>query len=220
VISQCSPHDTDSVTGEPYPLCDCGNQKYYSNTPPTRADGQSIDCEVNKFDDMMDALACSRRDFEQVVAMDEGMELFTRAWCVAELHRAHALGLPQSMLLKSDKTMQYSVAWLRGLKVENMEASNPADKQMILDRIDDKDAFNAQVQRLIFSEGGLLDTWCGGLDFAGALGILAQRGLERAAAHAVHEQEDDVETGSSRSTDSWTSSDDMDSLPAVSPFRL
>jgi len=153
---------------------------------------------------MGENLACVREDFEQVVAMDECMGLFTRAWCVAELHRAHTLGLPQSMLLLSENTLKRSVTWLRDLKVENMEASNPADKQMILNRIGDKDAFNTRVQSLIFSEGGLLDTWRGGWDFAGALGILAQRGSKRTAANAV--QELDEVLGSD--TDSYTSSDD------------
>lgn len=43
-------------------------------------------------------------DFQQVVAVDQRMDLFSRAWCVAELVEARRLMLKQTLV----------VSWARG----------------------------------------------------------------------------------------------------------
>ena len=65
------------IVGEVHILCDCCEPKFFNSQP--------IDCEMNKFDDMMAFLRRSVPSFSQVVAVDESFDLFWRAWCVAEL---------------------------------------------------------------------------------------------------------------------------------------
>lgn len=66
----------DSFIGELYPLCTCGASTLYNDAPPLSSEGQSIPCEVNKFDSMMTALAASDPDFGLVGAIDGKFELF------------------------------------------------------------------------------------------------------------------------------------------------
>ena len=71
----------DTVTGDVLPCCDCVTPKYFNDNP--------VECELNKFDSMMSQL--HRRysqNFMQVVAIDKDFNLFSRAWCVAELVEA------------------------------------------------------------------------------------------------------------------------------------
>eukprot|EP00929_Paragymnodinium_shiwhaense_P014955 TRINITY_DN12295_c0_g1_i1.p1 TRINITY_DN12295_c0_g1~~TRINITY_DN12295_c0_g1_i1.p1 ORF type:complete len:811 (-),score=73.63 TRINITY_DN12295_c0_g1_i1:330-2762(-) len=175
----------DSATGVAFDLCQCETTKYLSNTPPTRsAAGLSIDCEVNKFDDMMLWLASVNPGFSQCIAVDDRFNLFSRAWCVAELHRAYSADMLQTLRLFSEENLERHENWLKRLRVEEMEASNPADKAMILSRIGNKQDFNEELQNLIFSDDGLLNTWRGGLDLASALGVLARRAEARIQASA------------------------------------
>uniref|UniRef100_A0A6U6KEU3 Uncharacterized protein n=1 Tax=Zooxanthella nutricula TaxID=1333877 RepID=A0A6U6KEU3_9DINO len=179
--------EVDPVTGDRHPVCGCSAVKKLSDTPPLRDDGQSVDCEINKFDSMMRCLASLQPNFSQVIASDHEFRLFRRAWVVAELHEARVLGLAQSLLVHSRCSMQGKVEELRGLKVEAMDASNPADKAMILGRIPDKAAFNAEIQRLIFAEDGLLGSccWQDGLSVLEVVGAVARRGYERNASSVL-----------------------------------
>eukprot|EP00929_Paragymnodinium_shiwhaense_P122861 TRINITY_DN9608_c0_g1_i2.p1 TRINITY_DN9608_c0_g1~~TRINITY_DN9608_c0_g1_i2.p1 ORF type:complete len:786 (-),score=85.13 TRINITY_DN9608_c0_g1_i2:142-2499(-) len=171
---------TDS-TGVPFYQCECDAAKQLSNTPPTRSDNQSINCEMNKFDDMMMWLASMNKDFGQCIAVGTQLDLFTRAWCVAEIHCAYVLDMAQSLRLFSAGTLQQQREWLRDLRVETMESANPDDKHMILAKIGDTTHFNKQVQRLIHCEGGLLCNFHGGMCVADALHVLARRARERHA---------------------------------------
>lgn len=173
------PTDIDPATGLQHPACPCAAKKHLSNTPPTRPDGQGIRCEMNKFDDMMEYLAELVPNFAQVIAVDASFNLFQRAWCVAELHRAHTLQMPQHMRLHCEHSCSLHQQNLKDLKVEDMRASNPDDKEMILGKIADKAAFNAEIQHLIFGEGGLLQGWRTGFDMVAMLGKVARRGYER-----------------------------------------
>merc|ERR1712032_477048 len=47
----------DPVTGELHPVCSCNTRKILNASPPLRADGKSVLCELNKFDDVMEYCA-------------------------------------------------------------------------------------------------------------------------------------------------------------------
>ena len=149
----------DPVTGKVHETCDCSLPKLFNSTPPLAADGQSIGCEMNKFDDMMALLAAGNPNFAQVVAVDQSFGLFSRAWCVAELVKADETHLKQHVKIHSKPLLVTKKASLRNLKVENMQASRPEDVDYILSRIPNKHVFNQKLQKLIFDKTGLLSTW-------------------------------------------------------------
>ena len=149
----------DPVTGITHPTCQCSEPKFFNEDPPLN-DGKSIQCEMNKFDDVMALLAHENPDFAEVVAVDASLDLFGRAWCVAELAEAHRMGMAQSLKMRNEETLLRRQLTLQGLKVENMKASRPEDVVEILAKIPDKEAFNAKLQELIFdSNVGLVAAW-------------------------------------------------------------
>eukprot|EP00435_Cladocopium_sp_Y103_P001287 s1514_g1.t1 len=88
------------------------------------------------------------------------LNLFQRAWCVAELAEAHRLGMAQKLFLRNKATLMTRQSTLQGLQVENMRASRPEDVQQILSKIPDKVTFNKKLQELIFDGNvGLLAAW-------------------------------------------------------------
>ena len=150
----------DPVTGLAHPTCQCSEPKFFNEDPPLNDDGKSIQCEMNKFDDMMALLARENPDFAEVVAVDASLDVFGRAWCVAELAEAHRMGMAQSLKMRNKETLLRRQLTLQGLKVENMKASRPEDVEEILAKIPDKEAFNAKLQELIFdSNVGLVAAW-------------------------------------------------------------
>ena len=151
--------DIDPVTKAPHPTCPCSTPKFFNKDPPLGKHGESIQCEMNKFDDMMALLAFHDLNFQQIVAVDANIDLFGRAWCIAELAEAQRLGMNQKLMLKSNTTLFRRQGTLEGLKVEKMQASRPEDVQHILAKIPDTEAFNQNLRRLIFDRGGLLATW-------------------------------------------------------------
>eukprot|EP00929_Paragymnodinium_shiwhaense_P115164 TRINITY_DN8385_c0_g1_i2.p1 TRINITY_DN8385_c0_g1~~TRINITY_DN8385_c0_g1_i2.p1 ORF type:complete len:333 (+),score=55.29 TRINITY_DN8385_c0_g1_i2:120-1118(+) len=170
---------TDS-TGHSVDACSCVEPKYLNESEPKRVDGQSIPCEVNKFDDMMAFLASVDPLFSQCIAVDEHLDIFNRAWCMAEIHRAHKCHMQQRLRLYSSRTFSEHKNRLRHLRVEKMEASYAADKRMILERIGDTSEFNRQIQMLLFSNvSGLLSTWGISGEMPAALKYMAMRSKER-----------------------------------------
>eukprot|EP00434_Breviolum_minutum_P024620 symbB.v1.2.021741.t1/scaffold1878.1/size97411/2 len=150
----------DPVTGLAHPTCQCSEPKFFNEDPPLNDDGKSIQCEMNKFDDMMALLARENPDFAEVVAVDASLDLFGRAWCVAELAEAHRMGMAQSLKIRNKETLLRRQLTLQDLKVEQMKASRPEDVVEILAKIPDKEAFNAKLQELIFdSNVGLVAAW-------------------------------------------------------------
>ena len=149
--------DRDSVTGEEHPICNCGKEKYFNATPPLTQGGQSVECEMNKFDDMMEFLAASDENFGQVIAVDRVFVMFTRAWCVAEIAAAFECGLAQYMKLYSAQSLILHEDELKVMKIEQMQASRPEDVVEILAKIPDKDAFNIRLKSLIFDD--ILSNW-------------------------------------------------------------
>merc|ERR1712176_892645 len=115
--SVCS-SDTDPVTGQLHPTCDCSMDKSFSYSKPTREDGQSIHCEMNKFDDLIQCLASIQPGFEQIVAVDLDFRLFQRTWCIAELHKASVLGLSQFLRLPCEQSLKDRTHELKNLRVE------------------------------------------------------------------------------------------------------
>ena len=95
----------DTVTGKVPPVCSCEHPKVWNHTPPLREDGESIECELNKFDDAMSCLMASVPNFSQVIAVDDGFTIFHRAWCVAEIYLAYSQDMPQLLKVLSAKSM-------------------------------------------------------------------------------------------------------------------
>ena len=152
--------DVDPVTMVPHPVCTCKRKKFFNETPPLSLNGQSINCEMNKFDDMMAWLAASNPSFAQVVCVDASFELFHRAWCVAELAEAHRQGMEQSLKICNKEALIREQHALKALQVEKMKASRPEDADEILAKIPDIKAFNDTLQDLIFNKKfGLLSAW-------------------------------------------------------------
>ncbi|CAE7567789.1 unnamed protein product [Symbiodinium natans] len=168
----------DPVTGELPVPCHCDHPKYWSDTPPLK-DGQSVRCEMNKFHDMMGLISTMKPGFAQVIAVDAEFKLFTRAWCVAEIHQAQQLGMQQRMRTLSFENLQQYEGWLHCLKVEEMSASNAADTELILSQIEDKARFNAELQSLIFGTDGLISACHMGFERMAILGAVARQGAIR-----------------------------------------
>merc|ERR1711920_927470 len=108
----------------------------------------------------MKYLAAIDASFEQIFAVDQKMEVFRRAWCVAEIAEAHNMGMKTSVKFLSASSLTGQVESLRSLDVRAMQASRPEDVQEILDSISDKDLFNTHLNNIIFdSETGMLAEW-------------------------------------------------------------
>lgn len=150
-------HERDSVTGEEHAVCNCGLPKAFNTTMPTLDDGRSVPCEMNKFDDMMEFLSAANPCFSQVIAVGAAFGLFSRAWCVAEVAAAYNIGMKQNLKIVSSDALSCNEDRLRSLRIANMEASRPEDKDEILRKIGDLDAFDARMQTLLFED--LLPDW-------------------------------------------------------------
>lgn len=152
-------HDFDPVTLEEYSVCPCGKDKFFNSDGTLTKDGKSIECELNKFDDMMAVLASSDASSKQIIAVDVCFGLFDRAWCIAEIAQAFEMGMVQSMQLISCMSRGAYTDKLRKLRIEEMKASRPEDVAEILSKIPDKEAFNERLQDMIFGQSGLLPCW-------------------------------------------------------------
>ena len=80
-------------------------------------------------------------NFEQVIAVDAKFDLFSRAWCVSELAKAHALGMKQHLKLINKRSLKDHSQSLEQLRIEDMQASRPEDIAEILADIPDKARF-------------------------------------------------------------------------------
>eukprot|EP00927_Polykrikos_kofoidii_P017580 TRINITY_DN18023_c0_g1_i1.p1 TRINITY_DN18023_c0_g1~~TRINITY_DN18023_c0_g1_i1.p1 ORF type:complete len:725 (-),score=65.72 TRINITY_DN18023_c0_g1_i1:92-2266(-) len=139
----------DPVLTELHPTCSCGTPKAWNDTMPTLEDGRGIECEMNKFDDMLRYLSATDKDFRQVIAIDTSCCIFSRAWCVAEIVAAIDMGMRQSCKIKSHAVFAFHEHRLRQLKVEEMSASRPEDRKQILDSIQDEAAFNFRLNEAL-----------------------------------------------------------------------
>ncbi|CAK9077655.1 Mycosubtilin synthase subunit A, partial [Durusdinium trenchii] len=155
--------DVDPATQLPHPICSCSLPKAFNDTPPLNDAGESIPCEMNKFDDMMAYLSSCDESFAEVVAVDASLELFGRAWCIAELAEGQRMGMAQSLKLRNKAVLLERQRSLENLKVEEMTASRPEDVEAILSKIRADvgyASFNRNLQKLIFDKNiGLVTAW-------------------------------------------------------------
>eukprot|EP00435_Cladocopium_sp_Y103_P032482 s1523_g8.t1 len=160
-ICHSNPYDRDPFTDELHPVCKCECENI------SDPDGRSTVSEINKFDDMtLDGLQtrmfhlATTKGCRQVIAVDQQLDLFRRAWCVAEIAEAKRLQMDQSLKLVSRATLQRRAHTLENLDIREMGASSAKDKELILGKIENIDKFNVELQSLIFdSKSGLLATW-------------------------------------------------------------
>ena len=98
-----------------------------------------------------------------MIAVDQCLDLFSRAWCVAEIAEAKCLQMNQALKLASKDTIMQRAQTLENLDVRNMRASSATDKELILNKIENNtsiDQFNSELQSLIFDpKSGLLASW-------------------------------------------------------------
>ncbi|CAK9094118.1 Uncharacterized protein SCF082_LOCUS44250 [Durusdinium trenchii] len=130
----------DSVTGEAYPLCGCATPKFFNKDWDLT--------ELNKFDPMMECMSLRYSDMRQVIAVDERLDLFTRAWCIAEMHMAHKLQILQRVKLY-DLDMLVDTPHFEHLDIQKCKASRKEDEDEILSKIEDKARFNHEVKTLL-----------------------------------------------------------------------
>merc|ERR1712218_447283 len=117
-------------------------------------------CEVNKFPDMIDFLVAHNRGFEQVIAVDDSMDIFTRCWAMAEVERCYRLGVVQHIKLKDADSLDGKEQRIRNLRISQMQATRPEDIQEILAGIPDLEAFDLRLNRLILdTRDGLLNSY-------------------------------------------------------------
>ena len=161
----------NSITGESYPVCGCNEPKVLSNKEPT--------CELNKFDDMMAFLARSVPNFGQLIVVDKRFDVLYRAWCVAEVVEANVLGIKARIQVHSQNAVDCNYDHLAHLDVRNCSATSQADKDLILRKIYDIDAFNLKLQQLVFSSEGLFSGWVDGRERSRQVGRIWRRSLCR-----------------------------------------
>lgn len=113
--------------------------------------------ETNKFYEMLTFLAAKNPGFAQVVIADVGFNVFTRAWCLAEIAEAKEAGVVQRIKLCSADSAGEHKTRLQAIKIEEAETSNAEDKTYILDSIEDLDAFNTTLRTFLLEE--LLPAW-------------------------------------------------------------
>ncbi|CAE8583284.1 unnamed protein product [Polarella glacialis] len=168
----------DTVSGDLFKLCSCSEPKYF--------DGPL--CEMNKFDGMMGLLQHRQPNLRHLVAVDRRFELFSRAWCVAELVQSYLPNLPQTVLLLSNRALDVQAEdletynCLATLTVLECKASREEDRLQILAKIPDVHEFDVQLQAVIFGSRGLLRNALAGFDRVDAAARAARRAASAAAA--------------------------------------
>lgn len=134
-----------------YPVCDCQEVKYFNDTPD--------ECELNKFDEMIASMQTAQPLLRHVIAVDTECNIFTRAWCIAELAEADCLGIAQFIMMETLHSADRNYDRLTNLRVQDCVASRPQDKEAILAKVHDLEAFNHNMEQMIFGTGGLLHKW-------------------------------------------------------------
>ncbi|CAK9087506.1 Dynein heavy chain 12 [Durusdinium trenchii] len=164
----------DSVTGLVFNVCPCKQRKIWNNEPAL--------CEMNKFDSMMRHLNRQQRDFSHLVVVDVAFDVFTRAWCIAEIVESGRSRIHQRIKLHSEAALDRNYQRLSSIDVRHCKASRPEDREMILQSIQDVKRFNSDLQWTIFGTEGLLRKWMDGRERA----ALAGRCVRRAGTFGGH----------------------------------
>ncbi|CAK0864386.1 unnamed protein product [Prorocentrum cordatum] len=164
---------TGGVSCPGHPVCTCSHPKWLNDSSPRNGNGESIVCEMNKFDAMMILLAGANASFKQVIACDREFQLFTRSWCIAEIYMAHEQCMNASLIVHSAEVLARRRDVVEQLDVRSMSASRPEDKEMILRHIADPVAFNEAMKWVLFDEGKGLFKGQGILHTAALLGRIS-----------------------------------------------
>lgn len=90
-----------------------------------------------------------------MIAVDAEFTLLERCWCLAEIARAASMGMKQNSLILSPEAMDRHYRLLSAIDVRACRASCPQDRDFILSKIPDTDAFNARLQWLMLSNEGI-----------------------------------------------------------------
>uniref|UniRef100_A0A7S2J972 Uncharacterized protein n=1 Tax=Zooxanthella nutricula TaxID=1333877 RepID=A0A7S2J972_9DINO len=176
----------DSVTNAVFNFCGCNAAKHFNNSPDL--------CELNKFDDMMELLNRRVEGLAQLVAVDGKFDLFSRAWCLAEIKQAHASKIKQRVQVLSRGDIVIDAEDLNvyvklvHLTVADCKASRAEDKAAIMARIPDVQEFDLHLQAMIFGNRGLLARHVVGFGVLEAAALIARR-----VAAAVKGRGEDVE---------------------------
>jgi len=163
----------DTVTGKIYNVCSCTEPKFFNDYPN--------ECELDKFDEMMALLHQEVPHFEHVIAVDRKFELFTRAWCVAELVQGNVAGIPQRVQVLSHEALGIDAGDVSAyvklvtLTVADCEAFREEDRDAILSKIPDIAEFDAKLQTVIFGEHGLMRQYFTGFEALQAAASIARR---------------------------------------------
>ena len=117
---------------------------------------------MDKFDEMMRLLKrkeATRGSFGQVIAVDRKFELFTRAWCVAEIAEASRSRIPPFLKVASSENIDTNFDKIEEIDVRHCKASRQVDKDHILWKIERNatvELFNEELRRII---GGIAFRW-------------------------------------------------------------
>ena len=96
------------------------------------------------------------RCFGQLIVVDAEFEVLYRAWCVAEIVEANVLRIPARIQVSSQQAVDLNYDKLALLDVRDCSASSQPDKDMILKKISDVDAFN--LSHLVRKTAGRVQT--------------------------------------------------------------
>jgi len=157
----------DSWTGELYTPCTCSEPKYYNHDEPAL-------CEMNKFDAMMRHLNRTLPNFSHLVVAGTNFEVFTRAWCIAEIVESGMSDIKQRILIHSEETLDCNYQRLTCIDVRQCQATRPEDKEMILSNIRDFDEFNAALHSAIYGSEGMMTKFADGLSVARRVGHMVR----------------------------------------------
>lgn len=168
----------DTVTKAILPACNCSHPKYTATEDPAQ-------CELNKFDDVMGLMTQDLDGIRHLVIGDREFKIFSRAWCVAELVESYMSDMPVDFCVQSPNFMNVlgdldTYTKVVNVSVLDCHASRAEDREFILSKIPDTDRFNAQLQKIIFGQQGLL-----GQKFEGFGLVEAAVRVARRTSHAV-----------------------------------
>merc|ERR1712147_358357 len=122
--------------------------------------------------------------FSHTIVVDKGFDLFSRAWCIAEIVQGSASGIKQRLVLHSAESVDEHYVNLADLDVRDCKASRPEDKDAILGKITDIAAFNMHLQELMSDAEGLFSHWADGEALASTVGRCVLRVASIASARS------------------------------------
>merc|ERR1712190_521016 len=127
----------------------------------------------------MKYLATQQPSFKQVVAIDTNFEMFTRAWCVAELIAADTDSIRQSVVVHSNSNFDDHCDSLASLDIRQCQSTRAEDKEFVLSKVSNIEVFNERLRWLLFGTEGLFRAWIDAPCRAGRVGRIAGRALRK-----------------------------------------